>query len=192
MTENNYVIKKNVLRFFWPWEEEKEQAWLEEMARQGWQLSDPTLLYAFRKAEPGEYVYRKDYFDKGKKEKEEYLSFFRDSGWECVCSSLDGWMYFRTPKKLFTTEIYTDPESRIDQLKRIQNSSLALFVVFLVLIDFNDLNFSAPIEYIPLVCSLLLLLFLIIIIVWMLRINQRIEALKKEMDYTGEKEKNNA
>ena len=64
-----------------PWQFEKEQAWLEEMAQQGWLLEKMELRYIFKKIDPQEFISRTDYYIiRNEEKKQAYLSVFEESG----------------------------------------------------------------------------------------------------------------
>lgn len=73
---NAKTINKN--RLFWPWQDEKEEAWLEEMSREGWHLQAVKLLctYTFVMDEPAPYVYRLDYYQGDKSTFSTLLALF--------------------------------------------------------------------------------------------------------------------
>ncbi|MCI0519408.1 MAG: DUF2812 domain-containing protein, partial [Chloroflexi bacterium] len=108
---------RKVFKWFWAWDDEKEEAWLREMAVNGWRLTAPELpaSYTFKKAEPQDMVYRLDFFRGGKTSHAEYLQLFLDAGWEYV-GDMSGWNYFRTPAQGDQApEIYTDNEGKIQK-----------------------------------------------------------------------------
>lgn len=124
--------KSNTLRktkWFWAWEDHKEEAWLEEMARQGWRLSSVgrPLVYEFSAGEPAEYVYRLDFITATKGEEyQEYLQLFADAGWEHI-GVMSGWQYFRKraqPGEV--SEIFTDNDSKIKKYERL----IAFLMIF--------------------------------------------------------------
>lgn len=127
------VINKN--RWFWPWQDEKEEAWLEDMSREGWHLQSvkPLCKYTFVMGEPVPYVYRLDYYRDQQTRFQEYMQIFGDAGWEYV-GELSNWRYWRKPQvNGEATEIYSDRESKIIKYRRLL-ICLAFFLVFLVFI----------------------------------------------------------
>ena len=108
-------------KWFWAWQDEAEEAWLEEMSQQGWHLSSvgiPTV-YGFESGEPADIVYRLDYRSYFKMDNEDYLELFRDAGWEYV-GEMSGWHYFRKGAQPGEElEIYTDAESKISKYQRL-------------------------------------------------------------------------
>ena len=126
MVEN--TIRK--IKWFWPWQDENEEAWLRNMSKKGWHLFSLGLpcIYKFRAGEPRDYVYRLDYQTFRKKDKQEYQQLFHDAGWEHV-GEVSASQYFRKEaQEGEAPEIFTDVESKIAKYKRV----LAWFVFFTV------------------------------------------------------------
>jgi len=129
MAEN--AIRK--IKWFWPWQDEQEEAWLRNMSQKGWHLSSIGLpcIYRFRAGEQRDYVYRLDYQTFPKKDKQEYQQLFRDAGWEHIVE-MSAWQYFRKEiKEGEAPEIFTDVESKVTKYKRVL-AFLAFFVVILI------------------------------------------------------------
>lgn len=173
--------KTTVTRFkwFWAWQDEREEAWLGAMSAKGYHFTSPKFpgIYRLSQGEPRDYVYRLDYHAFSKKDKEEYLQLFRDAGWEHL-GELSGWQYFRKERKPGeVNEIFTDVESKIAKYKRILAFlSLYYFVLVIILAERIHGEYSIPwwggIQVIALV---LLLLFTCAVI----RLAVRIRELKK-------------
>jgi len=110
---------KTRIRFFTVWTEKKEMEWLDRMARDGWALTQVVpFVYSFQRSAAGSYIHRAD-FRIGKFDEEEYLSLFRDAGWEYLCR-VGGWYYFRIDANVHPiTEIYTDNSSKAQKYRRL-------------------------------------------------------------------------
>ena len=122
--------EKRVWKFFFAWNDWKEEEWLGRMAAEGWHLLRVSpFLYRFRKGEPADLVFRLDYRSGFQRDREEYLSLFREAGWEHR-GEMGGWQYFSTPRGdgKRTPEIYTDNPSRAAKYMRL------LFLFFLLLL----------------------------------------------------------
>jgi hypothetical protein len=122
-------------KLFLAWQDDREERWLEEMARQGWHLVEGGIRFVFRKGAPEAIRYRLDYRRRFPDGKGEYFAMFRDAGWEYVCGFVH-WHYFRSPASANAPEIYTDVESRVDMYRQLQRVLLA--VMFLNLIMMNN------------------------------------------------------
>jgi hypothetical protein len=111
---------RTVFNWFWAWNSDREELWLGRMARKGWRLVAPrAIFYRFERAEPAEVVFRLDWRNPKKAERDEYLSLFRDAGWEHA-GEIGGWHYFRTPAGDGPPpEIHTDRESRMEMYRRL-------------------------------------------------------------------------
>ena len=185
---NAQTINKNKL--FWPWQDEKEEVWLEEMSREGWHLQSVKLLcnYTFAKGEPEPYVYRLDYYLRDKSTYPEYLQIFQDAGWEYI-GELSNWRYWRKRKvDGDTPEIFTDRESKIKKYQRLLGI-LAFFLVFLVFMGMNLVRGGWPWDAdTPLLITAIYTIGVIayavlipIYIVSVLKILDRIKQLKKPL-----------
>jgi hypothetical protein len=118
-------------RWFWAWQDRQQESWLESMSQEGWHLQSVGLLtYTFERGEPQDYVYRLDY--RSDKDLQEYLEFVQGAGWQYI-GKMSGWRYFRLPVEAGqTTELYTDPESKIAKYKRFIATLAAVSPAFMV------------------------------------------------------------
>jgi len=109
----------------------KERDWLEEMARNGWVLTDIKLgmWYYFKEAEPSEKVYEIEHFGAYKKPSVKELTarkfavdIAEQAGWEIVTHDEDMNYYFMKDKAGDETdELYDDEELRRDRGERYRN-----------------------------------------------------------------------
>lgn len=147
------------------------------MSNQGYHMVKVIFpgIYTFESGEKRDYAYRLDYSPDIKK-MEDYLTLFRDAGWEYL-GSMNYWQYFR---KAVTGEdvpqIFTDSESKTVKYKRL----IALFSAILPLTVINIINLAhmsfRPVATWMTILMVLCLFFLLFGIAKMLR---RINALKK-------------
>jgi hypothetical protein len=108
-------------RIFLSWQDDKEEAWLGSMSREGWHLESFGFpgIYTFRKGIPKNYTYRLDFQTSRMKDKQVYLQLFQDAGWEYL-REYYAWQYFRKEARPGEEpEIHTDPESKIQKYERI-------------------------------------------------------------------------
>ena len=90
-------MKKTVRKFFFIWEYEKEEQWLNEKSKEGWQLVKASIgKYQFESGVPGEYTYRLELLDKSlnSKESTSYLNFLQETGIEMV-GECKQWIFLR-------------------------------------------------------------------------------------------------
>lgn len=123
-------------RWFWPWQDEQEEAWLESMAEEGWRLSSVGLfgVYEFFASKRERVVYRLDYMPtKNLKELGEYQQMFMDAGWTYV-GEMTNWRYWcKVMEPGETDEIFTDRESKVRKYRRVLVYLGVIFVLLLVL-----------------------------------------------------------
>ncbi|MGE8037229.1 hypothetical protein B1B04_04425 [Lysinibacillus sp. KCTC 33748] len=127
-------MKKRVYRFFLDYEQ--EEAWVNNMAEQGWHLKRTMLGYfIFEKGEPGQYIYRNELV---KNKNQDYFEFLETMDIEFI-SKFGGWAYYRKQKSKGPFELFSDSSSKIQYLKSI--SRLFISITFLnLLFGFINLN----------------------------------------------------
>jgi len=90
-------MKKIVRKIFFVWEYEKEEQWLNEMSKEGWELVKASFRkYQFESGIPNEYTIRLELLDKSlnSKESTSYLNFLKETGIEMV-GECKQWIYLR-------------------------------------------------------------------------------------------------
>ena len=161
-------MTKTVYRWYWVWDFEKEEEWLNEMAEQGWELAGVGFCtYTFRQCEPGEYTVRLEMHSPDP----EYISFMEETGAEKV-GRLFQWIYFRRKTEYGEFNIYSDIDSRIEHLQKIAR---VLMIIGFMNIAIGLLNAFNPVRvgFLNLLCAALLMYGLG-------RIHGKIEALEKD------------
>lgn len=157
--------RKTVFKWFWAWDFEKEEAWLNEMAQSGWTLDTVGwCTYNFVKTEQGEYAIRLE----AKPYDESYLSFMSQTGAEYIGRVVQ-WIYFRRKTEYGEFDLFSDIDSRIAHLNRI-GKILTVVGFANIAIGVNPMN---HINWINLLCATLLMYGLG-------RIHGKKEALEKE------------
>jgi hypothetical protein len=165
-------------KWFWAWQDEKEEGWLSEMSADGYHLqtSHSFGYYTFVSGEPANYTYRLDYLNVSREESESYYQLFEDAGWEFI-GAMAGWQYFRIPTPADEQpEIYTDPESKIKKYERLIYTLLLFLPIFVIFLAVWNRNLPAPIE---LPVTILIGSLMILFAVSMFKIIQRINQLKR-------------
>ena len=110
--------KKSIWRLFLAYEDQNQEAWLEALAQQGWHLSRPGLFrFTFTQGEPSLNRYRLDYQMLRGRQRDEYLDLFRDAGWDLL-GEVSNRYYFKARTDAFCPEVFSDPESRRDRIRR--------------------------------------------------------------------------
>ena len=114
-------MRKTIHKWFWAWDFDKEEKWINEMAAKGRVLCGiGYATYTFEEGNPGEYVYRLEMLDKvpTSAESVQYINFIEDTGAEYI-GSLFRWVYFRKRAGAVGFDLFSDIDSRIKHLDRI-------------------------------------------------------------------------
>lgn len=164
--------------WFWAWDDEKEEAYLREMALGGWHLKSVSLpgYYTFEKGEPRDDFYRLDFLSNFK-DKENYLQLFADAGWSHV-GQYGSWQYFRkTATDGEILEIFTDNESKQKKYGRILLFMVIFFPFYSIML--NDLHEAEGAFYE--VATFVFFLFMLLYAYAMVRLLHRLSQLKKKL-----------
>jgi len=168
------VESKTVRKLFFEWDFEKEEAWLNEMAAEGWALKKPgQFTFRFEKCELCEYTVRVAFCDDNKKD---YIGFLEESGAEYLGTDME-FLYFRKKTDGEPFELFSDIDSRINHLNRLGNM---IFSVGILNVGFG--LFSTIFVHLPVTrwTSLANLLIAMPLMYGLGRIHGKIEALKAE------------
>ena len=102
-------------KWYWVWEFEKEDDWLNDMALNGWVLDSVGFCtYHFVRCEPGEYSVHTEMHPAD----DAYEDFMRETGAEYV-GRMMMWMYFRKKTEDGPFDLFSDIDSRIGHLNKI-------------------------------------------------------------------------
>ena len=165
-------------KWFWAWNDEKEETWLGEMSRAGFHLQSVTLpgKYIFEAGKSKEYVYRLDFL-RNKKDYVDYLQLFEDAGWEHLFE-YGGWQYFRTEATTGKDlEIFTDNESKIAKYGRVMGLMFPFFPIYIILL--NNLNEAEGLFYE--IATFIFFLIMVLFAFAMIMLFRRIGQLKKKI-----------
>jgi hypothetical protein len=123
-------------KWFWAWQDEKEETWLSEMAKEGLHLVSVSVpgYYYFRQGEPENFVYRLDFQTMKSTDRDSYLQLFADAGWEHI-GDMGGWVYFRhRVNGGEILDIYSDLESKMRKYFRIMFYLVIFFPIMIVFV----------------------------------------------------------
>lgn len=126
---------KRVYKFFWAWDFDKEEAWLNKMAHDGQCLKHVGLFrYDFEECIPESYHYRLEFLEDlpDQAKGQNYLAFLEDMGVEHV-GTYFRWIYLRKKKENGPFELFSDNESKIKHLNRILNLLLVIGIANLLI-----------------------------------------------------------
>lgn len=111
-------MRQVIRKWFWAWEFDKEEQWLNDMAAQGKALvSARYMTYEFEVSEPGEYAVRLEMLEHApdSAEGQQYISFVEETGAEYVGRVMK-WVYFRKKAADGPFELHGDNATRIKHL----------------------------------------------------------------------------
>ncbi len=126
---------KTEIRFFTIPEWKKEENYLREQHKNGWEFVavNGLCLYHFKKCEPKDMIYQLDYNPDSIYQKYEYIQLFGDCGWEYL-QNYAGYSYFRKAASETDTageEIFCDDASRLDMMKRVFKGRMIPLLIML-------------------------------------------------------------
>ena len=176
--QENLVTK---FKWFWGWQDDKQEAWLEAMSRRGLHLKRIRAFgrYVFELGEPKNFIYRLD-FDQKSGQDSEYFNLIEEAGWVRIAQVL-GWQYWRKETaEGKSAEIFTDNESKIRKYRRLLASwmvpSPAIMVIVLGM--FKRFPGRHPQWVIVLTISIFAV-WSVFLVVNFLKVTQRINNLKR-------------
>ena len=144
--------RRTIHKWFWVWEFDKEDDWLNEMALNGWVLESVGLAtYHFVRCEPGEYSVHTEMHPAD----EDYVSFMRETGAEYV-GRMMMWMYFRKKVADGPFDLFSDIDSRISHLDKI-GKMLAMIGGANLLIGIVNTFSPSRLGWVNLLCATLLM-----------------------------------
>lgn len=131
---------KRVWRFYNLAEWEKEEAWLNEMAREGWNLTAVGFCrYIFRRGTPGEYIYKLDVVERTASDevKESYFNFLTECGIRIVGEWKD-WLFLQKKAAEGPFDTKDDTYAKLRQVNKIYSFAVRtlcrLMTIFAVLV----------------------------------------------------------
>jgi hypothetical protein len=167
---------KTVWHWWWGWNTEKVENWLEEMEKNGWNLTKvdfAQVRFSFKKGKVRKMRYCWDYpaFPG-----DNYFEIFKEDGWESMDNKMGPWFIWRKAYENERPNIYTDTKSLIEKNNRqirtvIFGVFVTLFLLSLVLISNFD---STKLVSVLLILSLVFYGYIIV------RLLQHKKKLKKD------------
>lgn len=146
--------EKRKVGLYLAWDYDKEEAKINSMAKEGWQLKKAgSFFHKYEKSDKS-YRYKIDFNTKAKLNNEEYrryLSFYEEQGWELINATFNGWYYFRKPyiegSNEEDYELYTDNETLKHMLNRWNLIGRILQVIFIFFLMLNIISFILDKRY---------------------------------------------
>lgn len=149
-------MRQTIRKWFWVWNFEKEEKWLNEMAAKGLSLvSVGFCKYEFEDSMPGEYRVCLQLLDKTPHhpESKKYIEFLETTGAEHV-GSFTRWVYFRKKATDGDFELFSDNDSRIKYISGVIGF-VALITVLNLIVGTNNVfvakSLSSPLNYLGII-----------------------------------------
>ena len=114
-------MRHTVKKWFWAWDFQKEEQWLQQMAAKGLALvSVGFARYEFEDTQPGEYDVCLQLLEQNIKHPEsvKYIEFLEQTGAEHV-GTYGRWIFVRKKRAEGGLQLFSDYQSRVKQLSRI-------------------------------------------------------------------------
>lgn len=114
---------------------DKEEAWLNRKAAEGWGLVGAGFVYTFAPIAPGSAVVRVDYRPTmSAADFDDYRNLFWDAGWRHVAGTRgSGAQYFASITRDADADIFSDPASKAQRYQRAMTMTSALLLPFFVI-----------------------------------------------------------
>lgn len=135
---------KKLWRFYTVADYEKEEAFLNEMSRAGWNLTAVGFCrYIFRRGTPGEYLYKLDMVERTESDevKESYFNFLTDCGIRVVGEFKD-WIYLQKRAADGPFDTKNDTYAKLRQVNKVYSFSirtvcnlLRIFAIIIILLS---------------------------------------------------------
>lgn len=128
-------MRKVIRKWFFAWDYDKEEKWLNEMAAKGLGLVAVGFCrYEFEDCEPGEYKYKLEMLEHGRShpETQKYIAFLEETGVDHL-GFFSKWSYFRRKSCDGEFDLFSDFDSKIKHLKRIQMLMFPIGILGLII-----------------------------------------------------------
>lgn len=175
-------MRQTIRKWFWAWEFDEEDKWLNDMAAKGKALvSARYMTYEFEDSAPGEYAVRLEMLEymPDSEEGKQYIEFVESTGAEYIGHVMK-WVYFRKKTADGPFELHSDNKTRMKHLKRIIALLRPLAVVNVGMSGYNfcvGIGLASPVNV---VCSLLSVAVAVLLGVGMVKLNDKKLQLEKE------------
>ncbi|MGT2753694.1 DUF2812 domain-containing protein [Streptococcus ovis] len=152
---------KVVFKLFLITDFEKIEAYLADMHKKGWKLTEVKwgVFYHFEACDPADVVYKIDFKPMKKEESVSYVQFYQDYDWELVNTCRSFRLFRKNAVDGEDVEIFSDNASKLEMIGRIFKRrflfSMFLYLYLIVLQDENTtFRIGVSLIYLPLLLYL--------------------------------------
>jgi hypothetical protein len=125
---------KTAWHWWWGWNTEKVENWLEEMEKKGWHLVKvdfAQIKFSFKKGQSRKVRYC---FDFPMNDEDNYFEIFKEDGWKLMDNKIGPWFIWSKSYQNERPNIYTDTKSLIERNNRqIKTVIFGVFVTLFLL-----------------------------------------------------------
>lgn len=161
-------------KWWWGWNPEKIENWLEEMEKNGWNLIKIDFNYLRFKFERGESRKIRYCVDYQNKVDNNYFEILKEDGWELVGGKSIPWYMWRKSYENEMPNIYTDVTSLMERNNRLL-ITVGIFLILEIAI-FSQMFLHGPDEWgLVSIMFILIIAFIGYITVQIYRYNKKLE-----------------
>ena len=188
---------KKLWRFYSVADYEKEEAFLNEMARAGWNLTAVGFCrYIFRRGNEGEFIYKLDMVERSESDevKESYFNFLSECGIRVVGEFKD-WIYLQKPASEGPFDMKNDTYAKLRHVNKVYSFSLrtvcnllrlfAGIMVVLILLQLLSNNVSLSEFYSGVMLGVGVSSLIALVIIWVPIVNKLRCQVNKLIDDIG-------
>ena len=166
---------KTAWHWWWGWDPEKIEKWLEEMELDGWNLISvgfAYIVFKFEKGESRKMSYCVDYqINVGNN----YFELFKEDGWELTDDKIIPWYIWRKPYENEKPDIYTDTKSLIERNNRLLKTVGILVLLEIFIFYRTSVGGSDEIKSIMMILISLTLVFIGYVTAQLYRCNKKLK-----------------
>lgn len=169
-------------KWFWAWEFEEEEQWLNDMAKRGKALMSARFAtFEFEDSMPGEYAIRLEMLaDSPQSEAgRQYIAFVEETGAEYI-GRVKNWVYFRKRTAEGPFALHGDNATRIRHLKRIIRL-LILLLIAEATVSLGNLSIAWGMgSVVNWVCAIVCAAFAGLLVRGCMKLNERKQRLERD------------
>lgn len=170
---------KTAWHWWWGWNPEKIENWLEEMEQDGWNLIKVDFNYLRFKFEKGEYRKIRYCVDYQNRVDDNYFGILKEDGWELVGDRSIPWYMWRKSYDNERPNIYTDAKSLIERNNR-QLMTVGILLPFEIVVINSLLKNGSSTTWV-LALFFMIIVFMGYVTLQLYRYNKKLE--KSEMKF---------
>lgn len=166
---------KTAWHWWWGWNPENIENWLEAMDKKGWNLFKVDFNYIRFKFEKGESRKIRYCIDYQINVQDNYFELFKEDNWELIGHKATPWYIWRKSYEDERPNIYTDTKSLIERNNRLIKTMIIIIPVMIAPLNFAFKNNQGKIELSMAIFSIIMIAFFGYIIAQLYLNNKKLE-----------------